>query len=158
MFPVKRIPTLISENTMRYLKTTYLENGQRSGEQNIYIPYVFRNSSLNEVKPEFSETYKTPQKRFCEEAVRFRIDLGLLETIFNWKPHMMKRAILLPRICPRATMNSLHETVKQKRKCLAITVPQGLNLGLSIESRVKMGAQDEKWNDKHGPVSNAFCF
>ena len=29
MFPVKRIPTLISENTMRYLKTTYLENGQR---------------------------------------------------------------------------------------------------------------------------------
>lgn len=43
----------------------------------------------------------------------------------------MKRAILLPRICPRATMNSLHETAKQKRKYLAITVPQGLNLGLS---------------------------
>jgi len=71
---------------------------------------------------------------------------------------MMKRAILLPRICPRATMNLLYETVKQKRKYLAITVPQGLNLGLSIESRVKMSAQDEKWNDKQGPVSNAFCF
>lgn len=79
MFPVKRIPTLISENTMRYLKTTYLENGQKSDEQNIYIPYVFRNSSLNEVKPEFSETYKTPQNDF----VRKLSDLEL--TWASWK-------------------------------------------------------------------------
>lgn len=52
---------------MRYLKTTYLENGQRSDEQNIYIPYVFRNSSLNEVNRNFLRRIKLHKNDFVRK-------------------------------------------------------------------------------------------